>query len=261
MSKIIASAAIRGAHKLVDEAEEAIKRALDKFGENQEIGFPNTGYYLPIIYGITGRKVEKVKDGLDIIKLCRNILPEVPKEKNALPYLAPALDAGMANFFATEVREAIRYLEDPGYYFEDEDPPDDKIWVGAANDVILRKRGVEFVDGSAPGFAAILGAAPNPEVAKQIAQELLEKSLYVFMGGRDEHGNSFSEQLREAGMDIGWNTRLVPFSDSASAGAAFSVGFATRAAMSFGGIEPVITERSLFITKTGSTRSPLQWVK
>ncbi len=238
MSKIIASAAIRGAHKIVANAEEKVKKAIDKHGEKQEIGFPNTGYYLPITYGITGKKVENLKDAMDVIGMCKKLLPPAPKANNPLPYLAPALDAGMVNFWATEVAEAIRYLEDPNYYAQGEDPPDDKLWVGAADDIILRKRGVEFVDGSAPGFAAILGAAPSPEVAKNIAQELLEKSLYVFMGGQDEHGNTFSQQLRDAGMDIGWSTRLVPFSDSAAAGAAFAVGFATRAAMSFGGIEP-----------------------
>ena len=47
-----------------------------------------------------------------------------------------------------------------------------RLWLGAADDVILRKRGVEFVDGTAPGFAAIAGAAPSPEIAKKIAIEL-----------------------------------------------------------------------------------------
>ncbi|HUT54278.1 MAG TPA: acetyl-CoA decarbonylase/synthase complex subunit alpha/beta [bacterium] len=236
MSKIIASAAIRGAHKIVARAEEKVKLALEKYGENQEVGFPNTGYYLPIIYGITGRKVEKVKDMKPIVDLCKRILPPPVKEKNPLPYLAPALDAGMATFFAEELIEAVRYLEDPKFYFQGEDPPEDKIWVGAADDVILRKRGVEFVDGTAPGFAAILGSAPSPEVANSIAQELLEKSLYVFMASNDS-GTSFSEQLRKAGVHIGWSTRLVPFSPDVS-GTVFAIGFATRAAMSFGGIEP-----------------------
>ena len=61
---------------------------------------------------------------------------------------------------------------------------DNNIWLGAADDVILRKRGVEFVDGTAPGFAAILGAAPTNEIATKIAQELQQKNLYVFMAGR-----------------------------------------------------------------------------
>lgn len=237
MSKIIASAAIRGAHKIVARADEAVKKALDKHGENQEVGFPNTGYYLPIIYGITGRKVEKVADMGSVIELCKKILPPPVMERNPLPYLAPALDAGMVAFFAEEILEAIRYLEEPDFYVQAEDPTDDKLWVGAADDIILRKRGVEFVDGSAPGFAAILGAAPSPEIAKNIAQELLEKSLYVFMAATDEHGNTFSQQLRDAGVTLGWSTRLVPFGPDPSA-AVFAVGFATRAALAFGGIEP-----------------------
>ena len=49
MSKIITSAAIRGAHKILDAAETKYKEALEKFGPNQEVGFPNTAYYLPII--------------------------------------------------------------------------------------------------------------------------------------------------------------------------------------------------------------------
>jgi len=236
VSKIIASQAISGAHKIVAKAEEAIKRAHDKFGENEEVGFPNTGYYLPIIYGMTGRKVEKVKDMDSVLDMCKRLLPPMVKARNPLPYLAPALDAGMVAYFAEELIEAVRYLEEPDFYVQAEDPPDDKLWVGAADDIILRKRGVEFVDGSAPGFAAILGGAPDPETAKTIAQELLEKSLYVFMAGTNEKGQCFSQQLREAGMQVGWGTRLVPFGPDSSA-TVFAIGFATRAAMSFGGIE------------------------
>ena len=61
----------------------------------------------------------------------------------------------------------------------------------------MRKRGVEFVDGTAPGFAAILGAPPTNEIAVQLAQELQEKNLYVFMCA-DHEGRTMSEQLVEA---------------------------------------------------------------
>ncbi len=89
----------------------------------------------------------------------------------------------MATLFAEELIEAIRYLEQPNFYTKTEDISDNNIWLGAADDVILRKRGVEFVDGTAPGFAAILGAAPTKEIAAKIAQELQQKNLYVFMSG------------------------------------------------------------------------------
>jgi acetyl-CoA synthase len=236
MSKIIASAAIRGAYKIVERAEKKWQEAMDKWGAKEPVGFPNTAYYLPVIYGILGNKVEKLGDMEPVLKRCKTLLPPPVREEHPLPYLAPALDAGMATLFAEELIEAVRYLEAPDFYTKTEDPVDGNIWLGAADDVILRKRGVEFVDGTAPGFAAIVGAAPTNEIAANIAQELQQKNLYVFMAS-EYNGKKFSEQLVEEGVQIGWPTRLVSFGPDISA-AVFAMGFATRAAMSFGGIEP-----------------------
>ncbi len=114
-----------------------------------------------------------------------------------MPYLAPALDAGMATLFAEEIIEAIRYLEEPDLYLSNrEEPEDGRIWVGAANDVIFRRRGVEFVDGTAPGFAAIVGAVPDQKTASMIALELQEKNLYAFMCGHDKVEGLQSSSLR-----------------------------------------------------------------
>ena len=236
MSKIIASAAIRGAHKIVDQAEKKWQQAMDKWGANEPVGFPNTAYYLPVIYGMLGEKVEKLGDMEAILKKCKAILPPLVREEHHLPYLGPTLDAGMVTFFAEECAEAIRYLEEPNFYTKTEDVTEDNIWLGAADDVILRKRGIEFVDGTAPGFAAILGSAPTPEIAASIAQELQQKNIYVFMSA-EHNGKHMSEQLVEAGVQIGWPTRLVSFGPDVSA-TVFAAGFATRAAMSFGGVEP-----------------------
>jgi acetyl-CoA synthase len=236
MSKIIASAAIRGAYKIIGQAEKKWQEAMEKWGAKEPVGFPNTAYYLPVIYGILGTKVEKLGDMEPVLKRCKAILPPPVREEHPLPYLAPALDAGMATFFAEELIEAIRYLEQPDFYTKQEDPTDSNIWLGAADDVILRKRGIEFVDGTAPGFAAVVGAAPTKEIAANIAQELQQKNLYVFMAS-EYNGKRFSEQLVEAGVQIGWPTRLVSFGPDISP-AVFAMGFATRAAMSFGGIEP-----------------------
>src|SRR3990170_5017050 len=236
MSKIIASAAIRGAHKIVNDADAKWRKAMEKYGANEPVGFPNTAYYLPIIYGMLGTKVEKLGDMEKVLKKCKDLLPPPVKETHPLPYLAPALDAGMATFFAEEIVEAIRYLEQPDFYTKQENIADGNIWLGAADDIILRKRGIEFVDGTAPGFAAILGAAPTNEIAAKIAQELQQKNLYVFMCA-EYNGKRFSEQLIEAGVQVGWGVRLVSFGPDVSA-TVFAMGFATRAAMSFGGIDP-----------------------
>jgi len=250
MSKIIASAAIRGAHKILNRARDRYRKALDRFGPEQEIGFPNTAYYLPIIYAITGIGVSRIKDIEAVLKICERLIPPPVKENTPLPYLAPSLDAGMATLFAEEVIEAIRYLEEPDFYLansEDVESAGGKIWLGAANDVIFRKRGVEFVDGTAPGFAAIAGAAPDPEIASKIALELQEKNLYVFMCGENQ-GKRFAEQLVEAGVQIGWPTRLVSFGPDISA-AVFAIGFACRVAMAFGGIKPGEFRKNLIYNK------------
>jgi acetyl-CoA synthase len=53
----------------------------------------------------------------------------------------------------------------------------------------------------------------------------------------NQAGTTFAKQLVEAGVQVGWNTRLVPFGPDISA-AVFALGFANRAAMSFGGVKP-----------------------
>ena len=236
MSKIICSAAIRGAKNIIDMAEASYEEALKKFGPEQEVAFPNTAYFLPIIYSMLGAKVEKLGDMKDIFQECRGLLPAVVTEDIWLPYLAPALDAGMATFFAEEMYEAVRYLNEPNFYTKSEDPTEENLWLGAADDVIFRKRGVEFVDGTAPGFAAIMGTPSDKEVASRIALELQEKNLYIFMHDQSE-GKNMAELLVENGVQVGWGTRLVPFGKTYTS-AVFAIGFACRVALAFGGIKP-----------------------
>ena len=236
MSDIIASLAINGAHKLVVRAELRWHKALSDYGANQSIGFPNTAYFLPVIYGVTGQKVGVLGDVARVMEHCRAILPPIMKTGDSLSSLEPVLNAGMAALFAEEIIEAIRYLETPYFYTKTEDPTPENIWLGAADDVILRKRGVEFVDGSAPGFAAILGAAPSNEVAAKIATELQQKNLYTFMSA-ESTDRSMTKQLLDAGVQVGWPTRLIPFGPDASS-TIFALGFAVRVALSFGNVIP-----------------------
>ena len=236
---MVAFAVVQGAYNIVSKAEGKYKEALEKYGGAQKLEFPNTAYYLPVIYSLTGIKVTDLDSAKQVMDFSRALLPPHIKNDCNLPYLGPILDAGMGAIFAEEIIEAIRYVEDPDFYqpeVEDPDVENGKIWLGAADDAIMRKRGVEFVDGSAPGFAAIVGAAPSSAIAKQIAEEYQLKSIYVFMAA-NQNGTTFAEQLVQEGVQIGWNTRLVSFGPDISA-AVFAVGFANRAAMSFGGVQP-----------------------
>ncbi len=238
MSKLIAFAAIQGGYKVVAQAEGQLNKALATYDAATKVGFPNTAYYLPVIYSITGLKVETLEDLKKPLEFAKGLLPPHIRLKNWLPYLGPLLDAGMAGILCYEIIEALRYLNEPDFYIAQEDPDieNGKMWVGAADDTILRKRGVEFVDGSAPGFAAMVGAAPNKEIAKMIVEDYQKKSLYIFCAA-NHNGNTIIQQCLDAGMQVGWNTRIVPFGPDISS-AVFALGFANRAAMAFGGVQP-----------------------
>ena len=248
MSRLVAFAAIQGAYNIVQKAEGKLKEALEKYGPDRKLEFPETAYYLPIIYSLLGVKVEKLADAVLVMERTRKLLPPHIKGTIHLPYLGGTLDAGMAALFAEEIAEAIRYVEDPNFYVVGEEPEGDRIWLGAAADLIFRKRGIEFVDGTAPGFAAIVGAAPSPEIAKDIAEAYQKKNIYVFMHA-NQGGTTFAEQLLQAGVQIGWPTRLVPFGPDISS-AVFALGFACRVALAFGGVKPGDYKRVLLYNKS-----------
>lgn len=249
MSKLVAFAAIQGGYNIVSKVEGDYKKALETFNADTPVGFPNTAYYLPVIYSLLGIKVEKLEDMQKVLTFCRKLLPPHIKSRNHLPYLGPLLDAGMAALLAFEVKEGLRYLNEPDFYYVSEecDPENGKLWLGAAEDTVFRKRGVEFVDGSAPGFAAIVGAAPTPEIAKDIIEEYQKRSIYVFLAA-NHNGTSVAQQLVEAGVQVGWNTKIVPFGPDISS-AIFALGFANRAAMAFGGIQPGDYKKMLMYNK------------
>jgi len=239
MSRLIATQAITGAAACVQRARAKLRAAADQRGWDCTVAFPDTTYHLPVAYSLLGEAVTTLRDADGVLKRAEELLPPPPDERHWLPYLGPALDAGIATLLAFEVEEACKVLIGPS--------PTDGIWLGAAADVIIRQRGIEFVDGTAPGFAAVVGAAPDGPTAVRIARSLQEKNLYVFMAGHVD-GVSFAEQLAAEGVQLGWDTRLVPFGRQTSA-AIYALGFANRAALSFGGVEPGNARRNLLYNK------------
>ena len=108
MSKIIATAAIRGAHQLVKQAEEALQEAIDKKGKDAPVAYPNTAQYLPIMLLFLGQKVQKVVDLEESLQEARKLLRDIPSDELWLPYLGDALDSGVATLLAEETIEALR---------------------------------------------------------------------------------------------------------------------------------------------------------
>lgn len=228
MSKIIASAAIRGAQQYFSEAETKLKEAIATYKPEKKIAFPNTAYHLPLILALLGLKVETLKDCEEALNHARSLLPALPADSLWLPYLGDALDAGIATLIAEEIIEALKYL-DPSY--KPETP-----WLGFTDDSILRTQGIKLVDGRMPGFAACVGALPTNGDAVELIRALQERSILVFIAG-SSNGRSMAEQLNEEGIELGWDTYVVPYGKEMSA-AVYALNFAARAAMTFGGVKP-----------------------
>src|SRR5512136_2589739 len=110
MSRYIATRAIRGANALVTEAELMLDQALTEKGPNTPVAFPNTAYYLPTIFGMTGSAIENLGQLKPVIEQARDLLHPVPSERRWTPYLGETLDSGMATLLAAETIEAVRFI-------------------------------------------------------------------------------------------------------------------------------------------------------
>ena len=252
MSRYIATHAMRGAHSLVTEAEFMLQKALAEKGSDAKVAFPNTAYYLPLIFGITGQSVETLGQLQPIIGQARQLLHPIPSKKHWTPYLGETLDSGMATLLAAETIEAIRFVYGlqpepmPGFTlaggtaFTSPDGKDggngaDGHLNGPIDDIQLRSWGIQLVDGRMPGFAAIVGAAKSNEVAVKIVRELQKRNILCFLSG-NVNGRSIIHQLMEEGVELGYDTYTVPFgTDTISA--IYALGFAVRSALTFGGMK------------------------
>ncbi|MEN3013832.1 MAG: acetyl-CoA decarbonylase/synthase complex subunit alpha/beta [Endomicrobiia bacterium] len=235
MSKMIATKAILGAHKIVARAEEMLNKAIEKYGKELPVGFPDTAYYLPFIYAMTAEKIQKLGDLFPMIEYTKKLLPVLPSEELWLTYLGDTLDAGIATLFAEEIIEALKYSL-PDYHPK----PNHDFWVGFTNDMILREQGIKLVDGRMPGFATIVGAPSDVDTAKKIITQLQERNILVFMSATSlVNGKKIciAQQLAQEGIQMGWDVFLVPHGTDITS-TVYALNFATRAAMSFGGIQP-----------------------
>ena len=74
MSKLICSSAIEGAIGWVAKAEAKLDEAIAAKGESCAVGFPDTAYFLPVIYSFTGEKMQTLADLRRILKRAKELL-------------------------------------------------------------------------------------------------------------------------------------------------------------------------------------------
>ncbi len=251
MSRYIATRAIRGANAIVREAEVMLDRAIKEKGADTPVAFPNTAYYLPFILGITGTEISSIGELPPIMEQAKNLLHPEPPDRRWTPYLGETLDSGIATLLAEEIIMAIRFVyglqPEPleglqlagGTSFTSPDNGKESDGDGHLNgpidDIQLRSWGIQLVDGRMPGFAAIVGKAKSNEVAVKIVRELQRRNILTFLCG-NVNGRSIIHQLMEEGVELGYDTYIVPFgTDTISA--IYPLGFAVRSALTFGGMK------------------------
>jgi len=228
MSKIIATAAIRGAHTLYAQAEEALAKAIEEKGKDTPVAYPNTAYFLPIMLLFLGQKVQKLGDLQESLQEAKKLLRDIPSDELWLPYLGDTLDSGVATLIAEETIEVLKYVTGPN--------PVNGIWLGFTSDSILRTQGIKLVDGRMPGFVAIAGRTETNEEAVTLIRGLQSRNILVFMAGHVD-GRAIAEQLDQERIEMNWDTFLVPYGKEITA-AVHALNFAARSAMTFGGIAP-----------------------
>ncbi len=241
MSRYIATAAHRGATRLVDEFDAKLQKALKEKGPDTPVQFTNTAYFLPVTLGMMNHKVETVSDLQPVLEHARSLLHPIPPDARWTPYLGETLDSGMATLLAAEGIEGLRFVYGtepapyPGFSMTGSSAPEDGYLNGPIDDIQLRSWGIQLVDGRMPGFAAIVGAAKSNEVAVKIVRELQQRNILIFLSG-NVNGRSIIHQLQEEGVEMGYDTYIVPFGfDTLSA--IYALGFATRSALTFGGVK------------------------
>ncbi|MDP2941589.1 MAG: CO dehydrogenase/CO-methylating acetyl-CoA synthase complex subunit beta, partial [Candidatus Omnitrophota bacterium] len=255
MSKLVAEAAIRGAYEIYKQAADFLDKAIKEKSPEQKIGFPETAFYLPMANALLGAKVETLKDAQPILEHAKSLLPNPPSDKVWLPYLGDTLNAGMSTLFCEEIIMALRYL-----YAEEPQ----KDCNGFFTDTIMRSLGIQLVDGRMPGFAAILGAAPDNKTAVEIVRELQERNILIFVGS-SSNGRSIIDQLLEENVQMGWDNYIVPYGRDTISGI-YPLNWAIRSALTFGGIKPGQAQKCLLYTKErvfafGLTLGPLDDIK
>ncbi len=233
MSKLIATAAIRGAHSIYERADKMLQKAIAEKGKDFAFEFPDTAFYLPMIYAMTGFQVKTLGDMRVGLNFAKELLHEEPAEHLWKPYLGEALDSGMATLFAEEVYLALRYVNglEPCT-----DPETGYVYNGFISDTIQRNLGIQLVDGTMPGFAVIIGAAPTDEIAEKIVRELQEKNILTLLSG-NVNGNSVTKQLLRRNVELGWDARIVPMGPDIEH-TLYAADWAIRASLIFGGKKP-----------------------
>lgn len=193
-----------------------ISDAIEKWGENKAVGFPDTAYCLPCYYAVTGVKVKTLSELREAMGVVKTLMTRAPR-------LQDAFLSGVATALCAEFVEALKYVDGQNPY---ESP-----CYGHLGDAVIRELGVPLVTGDIPGVAVILGAAPTVEEGVALVKSYQAQGILVTLVG------GIIDQCQQAGYKMGANVRVIPLGSEVTS-VVHVVSVALRAALIFGNITP-----------------------
>ncbi len=200
-------------------AEILLSQAIRRYGPEHPVGYPDTGYYLPVIMNLSGEKVTKLGELVPILNRMRNQIKEELNFYNARL-------CGESTAYAAEMIEAVRYLKGDNLHVAP--------WTGFVGDPVVRRYGILLVDWTIPGQAVITGKARSTEELAKIVSDLQGKGFMVFMA------YEVVDQAIEAGLKLGIDFITFPLGNFTQV--IHVVNYALRAGLAFGGIAPGLRE-------------------
>lgn len=209
--------ALDGAIIATGYADVLLNQAIKKYGKEKEIAYPGTGYGLPIIDAWTGKEIKKLGDLPPLLGDVRARIREEPTLQNAIA-------SGEATLYSAEIVEALKYIDNENPYNYPDNP-----YCGFVPDHILRKLGIAFVDDTIPGCAVFVGKARDSKALVQMVKDCQNKGMLIIANFE------IIKQLQDEGVKMGLDIMLYPVGEFTQA--VHGASFATRAALTFGGIK------------------------
>jgi acetyl-CoA synthase len=207
--------AVEGSIIAAGYADFLLNRALRKYGPDQKIEFPETGYQLPSLFAWLGRDCNKLGD---LPKLLGEARGKIVEEST----LEAAIASGETTMISAEIVEALKYIETPTPY-------EGSLYCGFVPDRILRQLGIAFVDDTIPGAAVFVGKCSDPKKLATMIRDCQNKGMLIIAS------YDIIKQLKDEKIAMGLERMLYPVGEFTQI--IHGLNFAIRAALSFGGVQ------------------------
>ncbi|MFA6142836.1 MAG: CO dehydrogenase/CO-methylating acetyl-CoA synthase complex subunit beta, partial [Candidatus Omnitrophota bacterium] len=101
--KVVAGVMIRGAKKILGDADSYMTKAIREKGADSKIAFPETAFYFPLANALLGLETKTLADAKKILDTAKTlVIKDVPSEDKWTNFLKDSLNAGVATILSEE---------------------------------------------------------------------------------------------------------------------------------------------------------------